>query len=603
MTNPYRPWLEQALATPDPWRAESAPERHRVALDVLPAATGRTLEVGCADGQFTALLAPRATQLDAVELVEEAARRARSRTAGFVHVHIRTGDILRRLPLTQYDTVVCMGVLYYVPQALAAVVRGRLVRRVRPGGLLLLQHERDAIVRGWDPEQGGAESLHRPFLGLGFEVVTVVDTGDCETLLLRRTRGSTRRDRHDDVRDLLREPWPVRLPDSGCRDAEADLLTGEMSGCEDDDDARRRVILRVHGRAAAVGWLGPGPVARQHAITVASHAADDELLTHVARQPTLVAPVPRHPLSSTPRPLRAGEVTVAVCTNRGPDHAGPLLEQLAATFDVVVIENGHPSPRLAELCAAAGVRHHHDARPGLAAARNRALALTHARWVLFLDDDCRLGRGGAPELTRRLGGALDRMADAGAVTGLVLPERLDTDTELAFEAAASLARGWLPKRHDRASDADPRWPLLHADWMGVGACLAVRRDAWDAVGGFDERLGAGTPARSAEDDVFLASVVDAGWAVYYEPAVSVRHRHRATRRELLTQLYGYGLGRSVHVLLRGIDQRDPRLVRLWAHLLIETWQDGRTRPARLALAELAGYLAGPAVALRVARRE
>src|SRR5205823_3710659 len=161
---------------------------------------------------------------------------------------------------------------------------------------------------------------------------------------------------------------------------------------------------------------------------------------------SLAPRVARHPLSSTPRPLRTGEVTVAVCTNRGPDHAGPLLEQVTGAFDIVVLENGRPSPRLAELCAAAGVDHHHDPRPGLAAARNRALALTHARWVLFLDDDCRLGRGGAPELARRLGGALDRMPDSGAVTGLVLPARLDSATATGPRAASCsrscTATGW-----------------------------------------------------------------------------------------------------------------------------------------------------------------
>src|SRR5207244_9946448 len=129
--------------------------------------------------------------------------------------------------------------------------------------------------------------------------------------------------------------------------------------------------------------------------------------------------VPRHPLSSSPRPLRRGEVTVAVCTNRSPGDAQPLLEQLAGTFDVSVFENGHPVPQLGAVCAAVGATHHHDPRPGLAAARNRALRATDTPWVLFLDDDCRVGPRGAADLAGRLGGAIDHMPDAGVVTGLV----------------------------------------------------------------------------------------------------------------------------------------------------------------------------------------
>jgi GT2 family glycosyltransferase len=136
--------------------------------------------------------------------------------------------------------------------------------------------------------------------------------------------------------------------------------------------------------------------------------------------------------------------------------------------------------------------------------------------------------------------------------------------------------------------------------MAVGACLAVRQRAWAAVGGFDERLGAGTRAASAEDDAFLQAVVEGGWSVFYDPAVVVRHQHRASRSALRRQLFGYGLGRSVNVLLRAIDDHNWEILSLWAGLLAEDWRDERSRPLDLGGAELLGYLAGPIVALRTA---
>jgi GT2 family glycosyltransferase len=291
-----------------------------------------------------------------------------------------------------------------------------------------------------------------------------------------------------------------------------------------------------------------------------------------------------------------------VCTARGPDESADLIRELATTFDVIVHENGTDEPRLAGLCGTAGVIHHHDPRPGAAAARNRVLAGTDAPWVLFLDDDCRLGPGGGPELARRLGGAIDRVPDAGTIGGLVLPLSLDSAAQDAFERIAGHGRGFLPTRYDAHSWPDRWWPLRHGDWMAVGACLAVRREAWKAVGGFDERLGPGRPAASAEDDAFLRAIVEGGWPVFYDPGIVVRHKHRGSQWALRRQLFGYGLGRSVHVLLRALDTRDRSVPLLWAALLAETAHEERARPLDVGGAELLGYLTGPIVALETARR-
>jgi GT2 family glycosyltransferase len=138
--------------------------------------------------------------------------------------------------------------------------------------------------------------------------------------------------------------------------------------------------------------------------------------------------------------------------------------------------------------------------------------------------------------------------------------------------------------------------------MAVGACLAVRRQAWEAVGGFDERLGPGRPAASAEDDAFLRAIVEGGWPVFYDPGIVVRHKHRGSRWALRRQLFGYGLGRSVHVLLRALDTRDRGVLLLWAALLAETSHEERARPLDVGGAELLGYLTGPIVALKTVRR-
>jgi GT2 family glycosyltransferase len=579
------------------------PHRQRRAiLAALPSRTGRTLEISSDDGDLGAQLAERATVLVRLE-----PDRARARLlAAQGHARVRAGRIDRRFPLRHYDTVVCVGKLDEVPAREAPLVRERLVRSLTAGGILLLQHG------------PGADTQHPPFLDHGLETVSLDVLGGIETLVLRRRRAGSLADARQLLADLVREPWPAAAPSSHWDCAEADLETGRVVGRSSAQPANsvapsgRRLLLRLGDRPATM-VTAPGPRPSQHRVaTELAPRVADHLVSRLRtcpREPDeAVAALkegcrpPRHRLSSVPRCLEPGELIVGVCTSRGAEASDRLVRELAGAFDVIVSENGTDQPRLADMCAADGVAHDHDHRPGLAAARNRVLARTDARWVLFLDDDCQLGPGGGSELARQLGGAIDRVPDAGAIGGLVLPACMESAAEEEFERVAGHGRGFLPIRYDPHSSPDRWWPLRHGDWMAVGACLAVRRQAWEAAGGFDERLGAGTSAASAEDDEFLRAIVESGWSVFYDPAIVVRHRHRANRSALRRQLFGYGLGRSVHVLLRALDTRDWRILTLWMGLLAETWQDERPRSLRLGGAELLGYLSGPMVAMNTALR-
>ncbi|MEZ5100679.1 MAG: glycosyltransferase [Thermoleophilia bacterium] len=58
---------------------------------------------------------------------------------------------------------------------------------------------------------------------------------------------------------------------------------------------------------------------------------------------------------------------------------------------------------------------------------------------------------------------------------------------------------------------------------GTTACMAVRREAWLALGGFDEQLGLGAPLRSGEDLDLALRALAAGWRVLQTPAVEVEH--------------------------------------------------------------------------------
>ncbi len=104
----------------DPWgyTRELERERHRLALGLVDAVAGearlgRVLEVGCAEGMFTAALASRCASLLALDISVVALSRAAERVAGVPHVGLRLAD-LRRDPLGgDFDAVIVMDVLSY----------------------------------------------------------------------------------------------------------------------------------------------------------------------------------------------------------------------------------------------------------------------------------------------------------------------------------------------------------------------------------------------------------------------------------------------------------------------------------------------------------
>ncbi len=103
-------------------------------LRELPPRCERVLEVGCGAGDLAAVLAGRATRVDAVDRSAEMVALARARVPAGVRV--TQADVLDlALPPGGYDAVVGSAVLHHLPleEALRA-----LAAAVRPGGVLAM---------------------------------------------------------------------------------------------------------------------------------------------------------------------------------------------------------------------------------------------------------------------------------------------------------------------------------------------------------------------------------------------------------------------------------------------------------------------------------
>jgi GT2 family glycosyltransferase len=215
-------------------------------------------------------------------------------------------------------------------------------------------------------------------------------------------------------------------------------------------------------------------------------------------------------------------VAVVVATRDRADLLEGALSALLAVLrpqdELLVVDSASEGPETVELCAELKVRCLRVGEAGTSHARNAGLTATVAPLVAFTDDDCRPAEG----WTAALAGAF---ADprVGLVTGRVLPDQ-DVPAPVSLELSTEA----------RAFSAP----------VGHGANCCFRREALLAVGGFDERLGPGTPGRAAEDVEAFRRVLAAGWQGWYEPSAVVVHLQWRSRGASVRRAYAYGVGQA-----------------------------------------------------------
>jgi hypothetical protein len=205
-------------------------------------------------------------------------------------------------------------------------------------------------------------------------------------------------------------------------------------------------------------------------------------------------------------------------------------------------------------------------------ARNAGAAGGEAPWLVFLDADVLP----PPDL-------LDRYFEpappdtTGALAGAVVDEEPTTDTAASRYA---YLKSSMSQEITLAHDA---WPFAQT------ANAAVRRQAFDQVGGFEDSV------RSGGDADLCFRLRAAGWALERRPGAAVVHRNRATIPRMLAQRARHGAGAGW--LARRWPGAMPR--RRWPGLAY--WSAKRAAQGVRALARhdrdeaLLGLLDGPAV--------
>ncbi|MEP7011004.1 MAG: glycosyltransferase [Acidobacteriota bacterium] len=192
-----------------------------------------------------------------------------------------------------------------------------------------------------------------------------------------------------------------------------------------------------------------------------------------------------------------------------------------------------------------------ESRVNPAAARNLGVAEARSENILFIDADCRPFPGWA----ERLAGILDRSPIAGGA--VTFPRNPD---ETSVWALADNIASFHELLADRPAEENTRGAIGSLN-------LAVRRDAWDSIGGFDEAL------TTSEDFDWILRARAAGFATAFVPDAIVEHAAvRADRAALEAHATWYGsnfhLFRARHpeAFGTGPTWRSPKLLAATAPL-------------------------------------
>jgi GT2 family glycosyltransferase len=233
-------------------------------------------------------------------------------------------------------------------------------------------------------------------------------------------------------------------------------------------------------------------------------------------------------VSATAAPAR---LSALIVNYRAYDELDACLTSLARALDlsrdeIIVVDHDSDPGRRAQIAE----RFPHvrliptDTNPGFGTGINTAAAQATGRVLLVLNPDAEASAG--------LGHQLVDWFDTESSVGVVGP--LVRRGDGVIDASARRFPGWSTVFGGRSTWLTNVWsgnPIsrrnlltgpdvtepIDVDWIS-GACMAIRRDVFELLGGFDEQF-----FMYWEDADLCKRAHEAGWRVVYDPRVSVRH--------------------------------------------------------------------------------
>lgn len=239
------------------------------------------------------------------------------------------------------------------------------------------------------------------------------------------------------------------------------------------------------------------------------------------------------------------EVSIVLCTLDRATQLGNAIRSILEQdcdprrYEIIVVDNCS-TDRTPEVvkefqARASNIRYFYEGRLGLSTARNRGTAEARAPIVAFFDDDGTADAGWLEALLR----IFREDADAGAAGGLIhvgwpaeKPAWMPVDFQGYYGACDYGA--------ERRNLAFPQYPY--------GANMMIRRHFLEAIGGFNDELGAkGQNIMQGDELDVFQRLFAMNTKVVYEPRAVVHHwvpAERVTRKWLLRRAYKHGFSNT-----------------------------------------------------------
>jgi glucosyl-dolichyl phosphate glucuronosyltransferase len=242
----------------------------------------------------------------------------------------------------------------------------------------------------------------------------------------------------------------------------------------------------------------------------------------------------RDALASLGRVNCPGRAELLVVDNRSTDHTRQVVESAAQDYPFLV-------------------RYLFEGEAGKYAALNTGIKASSGRVIAATDDDARF----EPDWLERAVDGLSRYGcefvggRVAPVWGGPKPDWLMESNGLHAKVIAVLDHG----AHVREFGRGISWPL--------GVNVAYRRDVFERVGLFDNRLGrkTGTLRNQAQREWHLRARA-AGARGFYLPEMVVHHlvaRERLQKHYFRRWLYWHGISRATMFVQSGFDMEEPEL--------------------------------------------
>lgn len=230
----------------------------------------------------------------------------------------------------------------------------------------------------------------------------------------------------------------------------------------------------------------------------------------------------------------AEDVSVVICSRERAEMLGDTVRSLLAGETlprelVVVDQSKSVHEEIANLADVDGCRvlYIHSDTTGLSRARNVGLRAASGAVAVMIDDDMLVERDWLTELL-----AGRPAGERGVATGRVLAA--PPEGRAGVVPPAALVESTTPATYRGPQPMD----------VVPGAGVALPRELVLELGGYDERLGAGTRFAAADDNDMGHRLLRAGCAVRHVPAAVVYHRAWRTRGELVRLRWAYGRGKG-----------------------------------------------------------